>query len=109
TGLKIITIYGGKAFEPQIDALAAGVDVVVGTPGRLLDLYGRRVLRLNDVRTAVFDEADEMLDLGFLPDVERIVAALPTARQTMLFSAKIGRASCRESGWGCAGGGVGDN
>ncbi|HJG78881.1 MAG TPA: DEAD/DEAH box helicase [Brevibacterium senegalense] len=89
TGLKIITIYGGKAFEPQIDALAAGVDVVVGTPGRLLDLYGRRVLRLNDVRTAVFDEADEMLDLGFLPDVERIVAALPTARQTMLFSATM--------------------
>ena len=88
-GLSIITIYGGKAFEPQIDALAAGVDVVVGTPGRLLDLYGRRVLRLNAVRTAVFDEADEMLDLGFLPDVERIVAALPTSRQTMLFSATM--------------------
>ncbi|GAA4505890.1 DEAD/DEAH box helicase [Brevibacterium yomogidense] len=88
-GLSVVTIYGGKAFEPQIDALASGVDVVVGTPGRLLDLYGRRILRLDRVRTAVFDEADEMLDLGFLPDVERIVAALPTNRQTMLFSATM--------------------
>ncbi|HLS32358.1 MAG TPA: DEAD/DEAH box helicase, partial [Brevibacterium sp.] len=88
-GLEVITIYGGKAFEPQIEGLANGVDVVVGTPGRLLDLYGRRVLRLDSIRTAVFDEADEMLDLGFLPDVERIVAALPTNRQTMLFSATM--------------------
>lgn len=88
-GLEVITIFGGKAFEPQIESLANGVDVVVGTPGRLLDLYGRRVLRLDSIRTAVFDEADEMLDLGFLPDVERIVAALPTARQTMLFSATM--------------------
>ncbi|GAA2088292.1 DEAD/DEAH box helicase [Brevibacterium salitolerans] len=87
--LRVLTIYGGKAFEPQLEALAAGVDVVVGTPGRLLDLHGRRVLRLDQVRTAVFDEADEMLDLGFLPDVERIVAALPTGRQTMLFSATM--------------------
>ncbi|WP_084499781.1 DEAD/DEAH box helicase [Brevibacterium album] len=88
-GLRVLTIYGGKAFEPQLDALAEGVDVVVGTPGRLLDLHGRRALRLDGVRTAVFDEADEMLDLGFLPDVERIVAALPTSRQTMLFSATM--------------------
>ncbi|MGO1398378.1 MAG: DEAD/DEAH box helicase [Brevibacterium yomogidense] len=88
-GLEVITIFGGKAFEPQIEALANGVDVVVGTPGRLLDLYGRRVLRLDSIRTAVFDEADEMLDLGFLPDVERIVAALPAVRQTMLFSATM--------------------
>jgi superfamily II DNA/RNA helicase len=87
--LKIITIYGGKDFQPQIDALKSGVDVVVGTPGRLLDLHGRRVLRFDSVRTAVFDEADEMLDLGFLPDVERIVAALPAQRQTMLFSATM--------------------
>lgn len=88
-GLEVITIFGGKAFEPQIESLANGVDVVVGTPGRLLDLYGRRVLRLDSIRTAVFDEADEMLDLGFLPDVERIVAALPASRQTMLFSATM--------------------
>ena len=87
--LSIITIYGGKDFDPQIAALKSGVDVVVGTPGRLLDLYGRRVLRLDSVNTAVFDEADEMLDLGFLPDVERIVDALPAHRQTMLFSATM--------------------
>lgn len=86
---SIVTIYGGKDFDPQIRQLKAGADVVVGTPGRLLDLYGRRVLRLNNVHTAVFDEADEMLDLGFLPDVERIVAALPVKRQTMLFSATM--------------------
>ncbi|MGW9827230.1 superfamily II DNA/RNA helicase [Brevibacterium pityocampae] len=87
--LSIITIYGGKDFDPQLAALRAGVDVVVGTPGRLLDLYGRRALRLDRVNTAVFDEADEMLDLGFLPDVERIVDALPAHRQTMLFSATM--------------------
>jgi superfamily II DNA/RNA helicase len=87
--LHVVTIYGGKDFEPQIEAIKAGADVVVGTPGRLLDLYGRRILRLDGVATAVFDEADEMLDLGFLPDVERIVAALPTNRQTMLFSATM--------------------
>ncbi|RAE30813.1 ATP-dependent helicase, partial [Burkholderia multivorans] len=85
--IDVVTIYGGKEFEPQINALKAGVDVVVGTPGRLLDLYGRKVLRLNKVRTVVLDEADEILDLGFLPDVERIIAAVPANRQTMLFSA----------------------
>ncbi|GAA0034940.1 DEAD/DEAH box helicase [Brevibacterium metallidurans] len=87
--IDIVTIYGGKEFEPQINALTAGVDVVVGTPGRLLDLYGRKVLKLSKVRTVVLDEADEMLDLGFLPDVERIIAALPANRQTMLFSATM--------------------
>ncbi|WP_453983897.1 DEAD/DEAH box helicase [Brevibacterium casei] len=87
--IDIVTIYGGKEFEPQINALASGVDVVVGTPGRLLDLYGRKVLKLSKVRTVVLDEADEMLDLGFLPDVERIIAALPANRQTMLFSATM--------------------
>lgn len=86
---SIVTVYGGKDFEPQIRALKTGARVVVGTPGRLLDLYGRGVLRLDGVHTAVFDEADEMLDLGFLPDVERIVAALPAKRQTMLFSATM--------------------
>ncbi|MCM1012126.1 DEAD/DEAH box helicase [Brevibacterium sp. XM4083] len=87
--IDIITIYGGKDFDPQINALKAGVDVVVGTPGRLLDLYGRKVLKLNKVRTVVLDEADEMLDLGFLPDVERIINAVPANRQTMLFSATM--------------------
>ncbi len=87
--IEIITIYGGKDFEPQINALKTGVDVVVGTPGRLLDLYGRKVLKLNKVHTVVLDEADEMLDLGFLPDVEKIINAVPAQRQTMLFSATM--------------------
>ncbi|GAA2002363.1 DEAD/DEAH box helicase [Brevibacterium samyangense] len=87
--ISIVTIYGGKDFDPQIASLKAGADVVVGTPGRLLDLYGRRVLKLDAVRTVVLDEADEMLDLGFLPDVERIIAAVPPVRQTMLFSATM--------------------
>ncbi|MGC2940012.1 MULTISPECIES: DEAD/DEAH box helicase [unclassified Brevibacterium] len=87
--IDIMTIYGGMDFDPQINRLKAGVDVVVGTPGRLLDLYGRRILRLNRVRTVVLDEADEMLDLGFLPDVEKIINAVPAHRQTMLFSATM--------------------
>ncbi|WP_101830020.1 DEAD/DEAH box helicase [Frankia canadensis] len=88
-GLRVISVYGGRAYEPQLTALRAGVDVVVGTPGRLLDLARQKVLDLAGVRTLVLDEADEMLDLGFLPDVERIMAQLPTARQTMLFSATM--------------------
>ncbi|HJH13014.1 MAG TPA: DEAD/DEAH box helicase [Brevibacterium ravenspurgense] len=87
--VKVVTIYGGRDYEPQIESLKAGADVVVGTPGRLLDLYGRRILKLSEITTVVLDEADEMLDLGFLPDVERIIAALPAQRQTMLFSATM--------------------
>ncbi|MDN5587104.1 MAG: DEAD/DEAH box helicase, partial [Brevibacterium sp.] len=87
--IDIMTIYGGMDFDPQIKTLKTGVDVVVGTPGRLLDLYGRKVLRLHKVRTVVLDEADEMLDLGFLPDVEKIINAVPAHRQTMLFSATM--------------------
>ena len=87
--IDIMTIYGGMDFDPQISRLKAGVDVVVGTPGRLLDLYGRKILRLHRVRTVVLDEADEMLDLGFLPDVEKIIDAVPAHRQTMLFSATM--------------------
>ncbi|MCF2588388.1 DEAD/DEAH box helicase [Brevibacterium sp. UCMA 11752] len=87
--IDIMTIYGGMDFDPQIKKLKSGVDVVVGTPGRLLDLYGRKVLRLHKVRTVVLDEADEMLDLGFLPDVEKIINAVPAHRQTMLFSATM--------------------
>ena len=86
---RVLTVYGGRAYEPQIDALAAGVDIVVGTPGRLLDLAERRHLDLSAVRALVLDEADKMLDLGFLPDVERIVRLTPADRQTMLFSATM--------------------
>ena len=88
-GVRVLAIYGGRAYEPQIDALKTGIDVVVGTPGRVIDLAQRRDLDLSHVRVLVLDEADEMLDMGFLPDVERIVAMLPTKRQTMLFSATM--------------------
>jgi superfamily II DNA/RNA helicase len=86
---RVLTVYGGRAYEPQIEALRRGVDVVVGTPGRLLDLAQQKHLKLGHVRTLVLDEADEMLDLGFLPDVEKILAQTPAGRQTMLFSATM--------------------
>ena len=89
SNISITTIYGGRPYEEQINALKAGTDVIVGTPGRLIDLNRQRVLNLKQVRTVVLDEADEMLDLGFLPDVERILAALPPVRQAMLFSATM--------------------
>ncbi|OKL53635.1 DNA helicase [Bowdeniella nasicola] len=88
-GARIVQIYGGRAFEPQIDALNRGCEVVVGTPGRMLDLLNRKVLQLSQARTVVLDEADEMLDLGFLPDVESLLAATPGGRHTMLFSATM--------------------
>ena len=87
--VRVLTIYGGVAYDPQLDALKAGVDVVVGTPGRLLDLANRGVLDLSHIKVLVLDEADEMLDLGFLPDVERILRKTPELRQTMLFSATM--------------------
>ncbi|NGO70036.1 DEAD/DEAH box helicase [Streptomyces boncukensis] len=87
--VRVLSIYGGRAYEPQVEALKKGVDVVVGTPGRLLDLAGQKKLRLSAVRALVLDEADEMLDLGFLPDVEKIIEMLPARRQTMLFSATM--------------------
>jgi superfamily II DNA/RNA helicase len=87
--IRVQTIYGGRAFEPQLDALRKGVDIVVGTPGRLLDLARQGHLNLGQVEVLVLDEADEMLDLGFLPDVERILEQTPTERQTMLFSATM--------------------
>ena len=86
---RVLTVYGGRAYEPQLDALAAGVDVVVGTPGRLLDLANRKNLDLSRIRSLVLDEADKMLDLGFLPDVERLLGLTPKDRQTMLFSATM--------------------
>jgi len=85
---NVVTLYGGRAYEPQIDALAS-VDIVVGTPGRLLDLSRQGHLKLGHVRQLVLDEADKMLDLGFLPDVERILQLTPPSRQTMLFSATM--------------------
>ncbi|MGK5549396.1 DEAD/DEAH box helicase, partial [Streptomyces sp. URMC 127] len=87
--VRVQAIYGGRAYEPQVEALKKGVDVIVGTPGRLLDLAGQKKLSLAHVRALVLDEADEMLDLGFLPDVERIITMLPAKRQTMLFSATM--------------------
>ena len=87
--LRVLTIYGGVGYDTQIDTLKSGVDIVVGTPGRLLDLADRRALDLSRIKTLVLDEADEMLDLGFLPDVERLLAKTPASRQTMLFSATM--------------------
>jgi superfamily II DNA/RNA helicase len=87
--VRVLAIYGGRAYEPQVEALQKGVDVVVGTPGRLLDLARQHKLDLSAVRILVLDEADEMLDLGFLPDVEKIMTMLPVKRQAMLFSATM--------------------
>jgi len=87
-GASVVTVYGGRAYEPQIEALATA-DVVVGTPGRLLDLARQGHLNLSQVQSLVLDEADKMLDLGFLPDVEKILRLTPAQRQTMLFSATM--------------------
>ncbi|QCQ93926.1 DEAD/DEAH box helicase [Rhodococcus sp. SGAir0479] len=87
--LQVLSIYGGRPYEQQIDVLRKGVDVVVGTPGRLLDLANQGHLILGKVGVLVLDEADEMLDLGFLPDIERILGMVPDRRQTMLFSATM--------------------
>ena len=86
--VNVVTLYGGRAYEPQIEALAT-VDIVVGTPGRLLDLARQHHLDLSQASALVLDEADKMLDLGFLPDVERILRLTPSERQTMLFSATM--------------------
>ncbi|HZA72356.1 MAG TPA: DEAD/DEAH box helicase [Propionibacteriaceae bacterium] len=86
---RVLTVYGGVGYDTQLNGLARGVEVVVGTPGRLLDLVDRGALDLGHVKVLVLDEADEMLDLGFLPDVERILSRTPELRQTMLFSATM--------------------
>jgi len=88
-GLRVLTVYGGVGYDSQLDALEEGVDIVVGTPGRLIDLANRRALDLSHVHALVLDEADEMLDLGFLPDVEKLISMTPETRQTMLFSATM--------------------
>ncbi len=86
---KVVSIYGGKAYEGQIEQLKAGAQIVVGTPGRLLDLASQRLLTLGNVTEIVLDEADKMLDLGFLADIEKIFAKVPATRHTMLFSATM--------------------
>ncbi len=86
---QVVAIYGGKAYEGQVEALKAGAQIVVGTPGRLLDLASQRLLSLKEVQVMVLDEADKMLDLGFLPDVEKLFAQTPPTRHTMLFSATM--------------------
>jgi len=89
TGSRILAVYGGQSYSPQINALRRGVDVVVGTPGRLLDLVQKKSLDLSNIRTLVLDEADEMLSMGFIEDIEAILAATPASRQTALFSATM--------------------
>ena len=110
--LTTALLIGGESFVDQLKKLDRGVDTLIATPGRLLDLFERGKVLLSDVRILVIDEADRMLDMGFIPDVERIVGLLPKQRQTLFFSAtlppeirrlgdaflndQIGRASCRE-------------
>ncbi len=87
--LGILAVYGGKPLRQQTEQLQRGVDIVIGTPGRVLDHIDRRTLRLDGIRIAVLDEADRMLDIGFRPDIEKILRRCPTSRQTLLFSATI--------------------
>ncbi len=89
TKLRVTAVFGGVAIGPQKTALRAGADILIATPGRLLDLIGQGALKLDGVEILVLDEADRMLDMGFLPDIRRIMRLLPTQRQTMLFSATI--------------------
>ena len=86
---SVVAIYGGKAYEGQIEQLKAGAQIVVGTPGRLIDLAGQRLLDLSNATEVVLDEADKMLDLGFLPDIEKIFQRVPAVRHTQLFSATM--------------------
>src|SRR5213079_781109 len=89
--LRMATVFGGVSERPQIEALRSGVDLVVATPGRLIDLMDQRVANLSGVEFLVLDEADRMLDMGFLPPIRRIVKALPHKRQTLMFSASFSR------------------
>lgn len=88
-GVKVRSVYGGSSIEKQIKALKSGAHVVVGTPGRLLDLIKRKALKLNHIETLILDEADEMLNMGFLDDIEAIISRVPEERQTLLFSATM--------------------
>ncbi|WP_317334764.1 DEAD/DEAH box helicase [Streptococcus orisratti] len=88
-GVKVRSVYGGSSIEKQIKALRSGAHIVVGTPGRLLDLIKRKALKLDHVETLILDEADEMLNMGFLEDIEAIISRVPESRQTLLFSATM--------------------
>jgi ATP-dependent RNA helicase DeaD len=89
--VRVLAVYGGQPYSPQINRLRQGVDIVVGTPGRLLDLIEKKELDLSHVRTVVIDEADEMLSMGFIKDIESILSTIPSERQTALFSATMPR------------------
>src|SRR5512147_471833 len=87
--VRVLAVYGGQAYGPQISSIKRGVDIVVGTPGRLNDLLERKILDLSHVKTVVLDEADEMLNMGFIEEVEKILATTPAERQMALFSATL--------------------
>lgn len=89
TGVKHTVVFGGVSQVPQVRTLMAGVDILVATPGRLLDLMGQKYVSLRDVKLLVLDEADRMLDMGFAPDMKKVIAQLPVTRQTLLFSATM--------------------
>jgi ATP-dependent RNA helicase RhlE len=89
TGLKHLVIFGGVSQNPQVDALRRGVDILVATPGRLLDLMNQRFVHLDQIKMLVLDEADRMLDMGFVHDVKKIIAKVPQRRQTLFFSATM--------------------
>jgi len=89
TGFRSLTVYGGVSPLPQIKGLRAGAEILVACPGRLLDLMSQKIINLNSIEILVLDEADRMFDMGFLPDIRRILAALPAKRQTLLFSATM--------------------
>ena len=88
-GARVLPVYGGAPIGQQLRALSRGVDVVVATPGRAVDLLSRGALRFDGLRTVVLDEADEMLDMGFAEDIEALLSAAPEGRQTVLFSATM--------------------
>src|SRR5699024_11413087 len=90
-GIKTLAIYGGQQMGRQIRALKDGPHIVVATPGRLLDHMRRRTIKLNDIQVAVLDEADEMLNMGFIDDIKDILKGITTERQTLLFSATMPR------------------
>jgi len=89
TGIRSVTIYGGVSKNPQLAALKRGVEIVVACPGRLLDHLGERRIDLSQIEVLVLDEADRMCDMGFLPDIRRILKYLPRERQTLFFSATM--------------------
>ena len=90
-GARVLTVYGGAPVGPQLRGLSEGVDVVVATPGRAIDLMNRGALRLDELEVVVLDEADEMLDMGFVEDIETLLDATPDTRQGVLFSATMPR------------------